>query len=54
MSRTKRNRGKPPGYDWWSRRPGSSYGPGKGAKRLAHHKERAVEKQKLKKELDNV
>lgn len=42
MSRTKRHRGKPPGYDYWSRRPpyGACMGYGKFVKKHTHRLER--------------
>lgn len=42
MSRTHRGK-KPPGYDYWSRRPGNG-GHGKDAKDLTHSKERMLDK----------
>lgn len=45
--------GKPPGYEFWSRRPmnGSS---GRGAKTICHRLERRRGKAALRKEVENV
>ena len=42
----KRNTTKPPGYEYWSRRPGSGM-PGKISKQITHSIERARERQQL-------
>ena len=52
MSRTKKG-SKPPGYDTWSRRPGSTYGSGKDGKTDTKRREREAERQLLHKEKHN-
>ncbi len=50
MARTKKGK-KSPGYEYWSRRPGSNKhgnGPGKFAKRVTHRAERREAKKKSK------
>lgn len=40
MSRSKQG-SKPPGYEYWSKRPNSGCGPGKKDKQMTHQIERA-------------
>jgi hypothetical protein len=50
MSRTKHG-SKAPGYEYWSKRPGSNSGgsvPGKVSKRFTHRAERRLGKQAAK------
>lgn len=52
MSRTKKKR-KAPGYEYWSRRPGSrNHGsePGRHSKKLTHRLERLEAKKEIKKQ----
>ena len=49
MSRTKKS-SKPPGYEFWSRRPGSNKGgcsPGSASKRHTHKAERQQAREQL-------
>lgn len=48
MSRTKRG-SKPPGYEYWSRRPGNKHGgvAGKIGKVITKKRERAAEKSEI-------
>lgn len=50
MSRSK-DKGKPPGYDFWSARPGNKGGGGSGrvVKKITHSKERAMQAAETKK-----
>lgn len=50
MSRSKSG-SKSPGYDYWSRRPGSGMGYGKKVKKVTHKKERVQNKKLVKKEM---
>jgi len=49
MSRSKK-KGKPPGYDFWGRRPLSGQGSGKKLKKWIHKIERLNNKQLARKE----
>lgn len=49
MSRTRRG-GKPPGYEFWSRRPCSGNGHGKVVKDMTKAKERMEEKELIQSE----
>lgn len=51
MSRTKKG-SKGGGYEYWSKRPGPAYPPGKWAKTVAHKIERQQNK-KLRKDEDD-
>lgn len=54
MSRTKKGK-KGPGWETWSKRPGSCFPPGKAGKQITVSKERAANKRiehKAKKKLD--
>ena len=55
MSRTKKGK-KQPGYDYWSKRPGTHKGgmdPGKSSKKLNSRLERIEGKEEIKKQLDD-
>jgi hypothetical protein len=49
LSRTPK-RGKPPGYDYWSRRPMAGQGPAPGVKQATHQIERARAKDEVRKQ----
>ena len=53
MSRTKKG-SKPPGYEYWTRRPASGCVPGTGTKQLTHQIERAQGRQELHRELNRT
>lgn len=56
MSRSKKG-GKPPGYNYWSKRPGTHKGgmdPGKFSKKLNARLERIEGKEEIKKELEET
>lgn len=53
MSRSKK-KGKPPGYDFWSRRPLSGQGHGKILKKLIHKIERGQSKRLTRKEKEET
>jgi hypothetical protein len=52
VSRTSKG-AKPPGYDYWSRRPGNhgAQGHGPDVKRRTHRKERRLGDRELRKEI---
>lgn len=55
MSRTKRNRRKSPGWDYWGKRPIGMGDHGTKGKRTGIQRERAILKRDLKKEIkENV
>ena len=53
MSRTKKG-SKPPGYEFWSKRPGSMYNSGRAGKTETKRREREAERQLLHKEKRDV
>ena len=53
MSRSKRHKGKPPGWDYWGKRPlRPNSQSGTKNKQVGIQRERAVLKRRLKKEVD--
>ena len=52
MSRTKKG-SKAPGWETWSKRPGSCQPPGRIGKKITTSKERAKNKKIIKKEQDD-
>jgi hypothetical protein len=50
MSKTKKGK-KPPGYEYWSKRPNSVSSPGRKNKKITHRIERAQAKEKLAEEI---
>jgi hypothetical protein len=55
MSRSRRKGGKGPGYEYWSKRPGTKKdnNPGKDAKKLNSRMERIEGKKKIRQELED-
>lgn len=53
MSRTVRGE-RPPGYDYWSRRPGSSNGHGRVVKKVTASKEKTASKRLVRLEIENI
>jgi len=53
MSRTRKG-GKPPGFEFWSRRPSGGFSSGRVAKDVTKAKERMRQKDLIRKEKDDL